>query len=71
MDNQKKLELIADILEADASELKPEDQLEDMDNWDSMAALAVIVMFEDNCGKKITAADIKGFKTVEDIMNLM
>lgn len=71
MDNQKKLELIADALEMDVSELKPEDQLDDIENWDSMAALSIIVMFEDNCGKKVTAADIKGFKTVEDIMNLM
>ncbi len=71
MDNQKKLELIADVLELEADEIKPEDQLDDLDNWDSMSALSIIVMFEDNCGKTVTAADIKGFKTVQDIMNLM
>lgn len=71
MDNQKKLELIAEALDIDVSDLKPNDLLDDIENWDSMSALSMIVMFEDNCGKTVTAQEIKGFKTVEDIMKLM
>lgn len=71
MDNQKKIELIAEALEMEASELKPETVLDELDNWDSMSSLSLIVVIDENFGKKVTANDIRSFKTVEDIINFM
>ena len=68
---EEKLELLAETLEAEAEELSEDTALADLDNWDSMAKLSLIVMFDDEFGKKITSEDIKGFVTIGDILNSM
>ena len=45
--------------------------LDDVDEYDSITKLSLIVMFEDEFGKKLTGADIKGFITVQDILDFM
>lgn len=71
MENEKKIELIADILEIDEEECKPETVLSDLDEWNSMSKLSLIVMFDDECGKTLTSDQIKSFGTVQDIMDAM
>ena len=71
MTTEKKLALLEEMLEMDAGELKAEAQLADLDNWDSMAKLSLIVMMDDEFGKTLTGAQIKGFTTVQDILNYM
>lgn len=46
-------------------------ELEDVDNYDSMAKLSLIVLMDDDFGKKLTGDNIKGFKTVQDILDFM
>lgn len=67
---QEKLALIEETLELDEGSLTPETELEDLDNYDSMAKLSLIVMFDDEFDKKITGNEIKAFKTVADILAL-
>lgn len=71
MDNQKKLELLEELFEVDAGELDAAAELTSLDNWDSMTKLSLIVMMDDECGKKLTGDTIKGFKTVQDILDYM
>lgn len=71
MTNKEKLELLAEALEMDSTDLKPEMKLDEMEEWDSMAKLGMIVLFEDECGKKITRDEIFGFKYVSDILMAM
>ncbi|MBR2182354.1 MAG: acyl carrier protein [Acidaminococcaceae bacterium] len=71
MDNKKKLELLADTFDCDAEDLKEELALEDLDNWDSMTKLALIVLMDDEYGKTLTSNDIKNFKTVGDVLAYM
>ncbi|MBR6400418.1 MAG: acyl carrier protein [Firmicutes bacterium] len=71
MTNQEKLALIEETLELDEGTLTPETILEDLDKYDSMAKLSLIVMFDDEFGKKVEGAEIKAFETVNDIMALM
>lgn len=71
MTTEKKIELLADMFEIEESELSPENLLDDMECWDSMAKLSLIVVMEDECGKKLTGDTIKGFKTVKDILDYM
>lgn len=71
MDNAKKIELLEEMLDVDAGTLKPEMVLEEIDEWDSMAKLSLIVLMDEECGKKLTGAEIKQFETIQDIMNFM
>ena len=68
---QEKLALLEETLEADTSSLKPEMRLEDVEEYDSMAKLSIIVMMEDNFDKKLTAEQVRAFQTVGDILALM
>ena len=45
--------------------------LVDVEEYDSMTKLSLIVMMEDEFGKKLSGADIKEFKTIRDILNKM
>ena len=45
--------------------------LEEIEEWDSLAALSYVVMMTDDFGKNVTGAEIRDFKTVQDILNTM
>lgn len=68
---EEKIELLAEAFDVEPDEISAEMELEEMDNWDSMTKLSVIVMFDDEFGKKITSDNIKSFVTVSDILNEM
>jgi len=67
---EKKLELIADVLEYE-DELSPDTLLVDLEGWDSLSKLSLIVTMDDEFGKSLTGMQIKEFKTVQDILNFM
>ncbi|MCI9364944.1 MAG: acyl carrier protein [Oscillospiraceae bacterium] len=71
MSEKEKLAKLEEILELEEGELRPEMELEDVDNYDSMAKLSLIVLMDDDFGKKLTGDNIKGFKTVQDILDFM
>lgn len=71
MDIQKKLSLLEDLFEMDEGTLKPETVLADLEEWDSIAKLSLIVMVDDECGKTLTNDDFKTFNTVQDILDYM
>lgn len=71
MTDEKKIELLEELLEVDAGALQPEMELADLENWDSMTALALIVMIDDECGKRITGNDVKNMRSIQDIMDIM
>lgn len=68
---EKKLELLADILDMDAEELSPETEFAALDCWDSVAALSFIAMMDEEFGKEIKGAEIKRFVTIQDALNVM
>ena len=68
---EEKIELLAETMDVEGNELQAEMKLAELDCWDSMTKLSVIVMFDDEFGKKITSEDIKKFVTVGDILNAM
>ena len=71
MTEREKLALLEDMLELDEGDLTVDKALEDVDEYDSMAKLSLIVLMEDEFGVKLTGDVIKGFKTVGDIVALM
>ena len=68
---KEKLAKLEDMLEIDEGTLKAESNLEDIENWDSMAKLSLIVLMDDEFGKTLKSEDIKSFKTIQDILDFM
>lgn len=71
MTEREKLALLEDMLELDEGDLTMDKELDDVDEYDSMAKLSLIVLMEDEFGVKLTGDMIKGFETVGDIVALM
>ncbi len=71
MTEKEKLNLLEEILEVDEGCLAFDMNLEDIDEFNSMTILSLIVMFEDEFGKKISGKEIKKYTTVADIINQM
>lgn len=71
MDLREKLALIEETLDTEEGELTPETMLADVDSWDSIAALSLIVMLDEHFSKTITSAQIKALNTVGDILAYM
>ena len=55
----------------DPVEVKPETKLADLPEWDSLAALATIVLFDTEYTKVIVGADLKKCVTVNDLYALL
>lgn len=71
MTEREKLALLEDMLELDEGDLTVDMALDDIDEYDSMAKLSLIVLMEDEFGIKLTGDVIKGFETVGDIVAMM
>ncbi len=55
----------------EAVEVTPDTVLKDLPEWDSLAALGVIVMFDIDFGKTITGEALKQSRTVADLYKLL
>ena len=55
----------------EAVEIKPETELSSLAEWDSLAALGLIVMFDMEYGKTITGNDLKACKTIGALFGLL
>lgn len=71
MTNEEKIAMLEDVLELDGGTLKLETELSTIDEYDSMAKLSLIVMMDDEFGKKLTGEQIFQFNTVQDILDFM
>lgn len=71
MTDQEKLAILEDIMELDEGTLTADTDLDDIEEWDSLAALSFVVMLADDFGKKITGAEIRAFNTVQDMLITM
>ena len=71
MTEREKLALLEDMMELDEGDLTVDMALDDVDDYDSMAKLSLIVLMEDEFGVKLTGDIIKDFEKVGDIVALM
>ena len=71
MNTNEKLALLEETLDLEEGSLKENTLLEDVDEYDSMAKLSLIVMFDEEFGRKVDGTTVKSFKVVEDILELM
>lgn len=68
---EEKLALLEETLECDEGALTADMDLNDVDEYDSMTKLSLIVMMEDEFGVKLTSDAIRKLHTVQDILDLM
>lgn len=71
MNTKEKIEKIEELLDIDEGIINEDSVLADLDEWDSITKLSMLIFFEEEMGKKISAEKIKEMKTVKDIMLLM
>ena len=71
MTEQEKLTLLEETFDMDEGTLRPEMKLNEIENYDSMTKLSLIVMVDDEFGKVLTGDEIKAFETVQDILAIM
>ena len=71
MELLEKKQLLADLFDVEIEEMQENTILDDFDAWDSMTKLSLIVMMDDECGKKLTGEKILEFKTIKDIIDFM
>lgn len=69
----KREEIIAEleeILDVEENSLNEDTNLVDMDEWDSIARLSVIIFLDEKFQKKITGEELKEIKIVSDILEI-
>ena len=71
MNLQEKLALIEEVLDVEAGSLTQETMLADVEEWDSIAALSLIVMLDEKFEKTVSGAQIKALESVNDILAYM
>ena len=71
MEVAKKLALLEEVMELDEGALVPEMKLKEIEEYDSMVKLALIVLMKDEFNKMITVKEINNFVTVQDVLNFM
>lgn len=71
MSEQEKIAMLEDLLECEEGTLTADVNLDDVDEYDSMAKLSLIVMLQDEFDVDLDSETVKGFKTVGDILEKM
>lgn len=57
--------------ETPAEAFAPNTEFKTLEEWNSLTALSIISMIDDQYDKTITGADLRGSKTLEDLFNLV
>lgn len=71
MEVAKKLALLEEVMELDEGTLAPELKLGEIEEYDSMVKLSLIVLMKDEFDKTITVKEINNFVTVQDVLDFM
>ena len=71
MNLQEKLTLIEEVLDVETGSLTPETLLAEVDEWDSIAALSLVVMLDEKFEKTVSGVQIKALASVNDILDYM
>ena len=68
---KEKLNILEDLLDIEKDTLLEDTALDQISEWDSIAVISTIAMFDDVLGKNITSNEVKKFKTIKDILDKM
>ena len=71
MTTKQKLNLIEECMDLDEDTLKINDDLTSYEEWDSVTALSIIAMLDEQFHKTVSGNSLKDAKTVADILKMM
>jgi len=72
MKKSKFIEKIKEALEIDSNEKITEDSgLRDLEEYDSLGVLTIIMMIDENFGKQLSSSDFEKITTVGSLMKLI
>lgn len=71
MDQKEKLMKLEELMDLEEGCLHVEDQLSDIEEWDSITHLSLIILLEDDYNKKLSGKEVRALKTVQDVLDLM
>ena len=57
--------------ETEFEEFQPETKFRDLDEWSSLNGLAILNMIDKKYGVKVTATEVKGTNTIQEIFDLV
>lgn len=69
--DSKFIELMADVLELEPSELNADSKFRELVDFDSLCVLSTVAIFSDEFGKTISSDDIKKCETLADLYGLL
>lgn len=61
----------AEFDETPVDQFTPSTDFRNLDEWGSLVALSIISMVDEVFAKRITGADIRGAKTIEDLYHIV
>ena len=61
----------AEFDETPAETFAPETEYKTLDEWNSLTALSIIAMVDDNYNKTITGANLRENTTIQDLFNFV
>jgi acyl carrier protein len=68
MSSQEMISLFAEAIEVEPSTLTPETVIANVLEWNSLGWLTIMSLLDERCAIQLTAAQIRGFKTVNDVI---
>ena len=68
---EKVIELIAKVLNVPTSDITPDTEIGELDEWDSLHNVAIIATLEEEFNIEITSDMIMDLEDVSDIINLV
>ena len=68
---KEKVALLEEMLELDEGTLHVDTDLDDIEEWDSMTKLSLIILMDEKFNKKLSGQQIKNFTKVQDIIDFM
>jgi len=71
MNVKEKLNILEDLLDVEQNSLSEDIKLDELSEWDSIAVITTIAMFDSVFGKDVSSEEVKRFKTIKDIIEKM
>lgn len=71
MTTEEKIAMLEDIMDLDEGMLTLDSVLDDLEEWDSLSKLSLIVEAKQQFNKVLLAETIRSFKTVNDICDYL
>lgn len=69
MNQQGLYELLGESLEIDASAIQGNKEISEYEEWNSLAWLTIMSLLDERHGIRLSGAEIRSFKTVQDFVD--